>query len=99
MSGPTIHITLSVLNRYLSSRMLTNYFLFYKCGKQEIQKSSRSIIRARRLIKKVDRQGRSKRGGEAYSGPYVEPLIAARTPAVNFFNSLLNRRRRVAWQW
>jgi len=35
-------------------------------------------------------QGRSKRGGEAYALPYVEPLSAARTPLADFVNSLNN---------
>jgi hypothetical protein len=35
------------------------------------------------------RQGRSKRRGEAYSLPYVEPLSAARTPLADFVNRLL----------
>ncbi len=34
-------------------------------------------------------QGRSKRRGETYSLPYVEPLSVARTPLADFFNSLL----------
>ena len=42
-----------------------------------------------RLFKKDIRQGRSKRGGESYSVPYVEPLSDARTLAAAFFNSLL----------
>ena len=45
--------------------------------------------RTRRLFKKAVQQGRSKRRGEAYSVPYVEPLSDARTPLAGFFNSLL----------
>jgi hypothetical protein len=43
----------------------------------------------RRLLRKAVRQGRSKRGGEAYSAPYVELLSVARTPLEDFVNSLL----------
>jgi hypothetical protein len=43
----------------------------------------------RRLFRKAVQQGRSKRRGEAYSLPYVEPLSAARTPLADFVNSLL----------
>ena len=38
-------------------------------------------------------QGRSKRRGESYSPPYVEPLSVARTPLADFVNSLLGRIR------
>lgn len=41
-----------------------------------------------RLFKKAVRQGLSKRGGEAHSLRYVEPLSAARTKPACFFNSL-----------
>jgi|CXWL01.1.fsa_nt_gi hypothetical protein len=41
------------------------------------------------LFRKDVQQGRSKRRGEAYSPPYVEPLSAARTPLADFVNSLL----------
>ena len=41
-----------------------------------------------RLFKKPVQQGRSKRRGEAYFLPYVEPLSAARTPLEGFFNSV-----------
>ena len=34
-------------------------------------------------------QGRSKRRGESYSVPYVEPLSDARTPLADFFSILL----------
>jgi hypothetical protein len=34
-------------------------------------------------------QGRSERGGESYSVPYVEPLSEARTPLADFFRILL----------
>jgi len=33
-------------------------------------------------------QGRSKRRGEAYPLPYIEPLSVARTPLADFFSSL-----------
>jgi hypothetical protein len=39
------------------------------------------------------RQGRSERGGEAYSVPYVERLSDARTPLADFFRILLDSRR------
>ena len=42
-----------------------------------------------RLFKKAVQQGRSERGGDAYSVPYVEPQSDARTPLADFFNSLL----------
>jgi hypothetical protein len=42
-----------------------------------------------RLFRKVVRQGRSERKGEAYSLPYVEPLSDARTRLADFINSLL----------
>jgi hypothetical protein len=45
----------------------------------------------RRLFRKAVQQGRSKRRGEAYSLPYVEPLSAARTPLADFVNSLLRK--------
>jgi hypothetical protein len=38
------------------------------------------------MFKKAAQRGRSKRGGEAYSFPYVEPLSAARTKLEAFFN-------------
>jgi hypothetical protein len=41
------------------------------------------------MFKKAVQQGRSERGGEAYSGPYVEPLSDARTKLEDFFNILL----------
>jgi hypothetical protein len=47
------------------------------------------ICMARRLFRKAVQQGRSKRRGDAYSLPYVEPLSAARTPLADFINSLL----------
>jgi hypothetical protein len=37
------------------------------------------------------RRGRSKRRGDAYSLPYVEPLSAARTKLADFFNILLSK--------
>jgi hypothetical protein len=43
----------------------------------------------RRLFRKAVQQGRSKRRGESYSLPYVEPLSVARTPLVDFVYSLL----------
>ena len=43
----------------------------------------------RRMFKKAVQQGRSERRGEAYSGPYVEPLSDARTKLEDFFNILL----------
>jgi hypothetical protein len=55
----------------------------------------------RRLFRKAVQQGRSKRGGESYSGypllflmqrvQNVEPLSAARTPLADFVNSLLEQ--------
>ncbi|OYT21241.1 MAG: hypothetical protein CCU26_02210, partial [Nitrospira sp. UW-LDO-01] len=42
-----------------------------------------------RLFRKAIQQGRSERRGESYSLPYVEPLSEARTPLVDFVNSLL----------
>ncbi len=42
-----------------------------------------------RLFRKAVQQGRSKRGGDAYSLQYVEPLSVARTPLADFLNSLL----------
>jgi len=47
----------------------------------------------RRLFRKAVQQGRSKRRGESYSLPYVEPLSAARTPLEDVVNSLLDIRR------
>jgi len=44
----------------------------------------------RRLFRKAAPQDRSKRRGEAYSLPYVEPLNTARTPLADFFKSLLD---------
>jgi hypothetical protein len=44
---------------------------------------------ARRLFGKAVQQGRSKRRGESYSPPYIEPLSIARTPLADFVNSLL----------
>lgn len=41
-----------------------------------------------RMFKKVVQRGRSKREGEAYSLPYVEPLSDARTKLETFFNIL-----------
>jgi hypothetical protein len=43
---------------------------------------------AGRMFKKAVQQGRSERRGEAYSGPYVEPLSDVRTPLADFFNIL-----------
>jgi hypothetical protein len=51
----------------------------------------------RRLFRKAVQQGRSKRRGEAYSLQYVvEPLSAARTPLVDFVNSLLDQYGRLS---
>jgi len=47
---------------------------------------------ARSLFRKAVQQGRSKRRGESYSLPYVEPLSAARTPLADFLNRLLASR-------
>ena len=44
-----------------------------------------------RLFRKAIQQGRSERRGESYSLPYGEPLSEARTPLVDFVNSLLGR--------
>jgi hypothetical protein len=41
------------------------------------------------MLKKAAQQGRSKRRGEAYSEPYVEPLSVARTKLADFFSILL----------
>ena len=41
------------------------------------------------MLKKAAQQGRSKRRGDAYSVPYVEPLSEARTPLADFFSILL----------
>ena len=41
------------------------------------------------LFRKAVQQGRSKRRGESYSLPYVEPLSDARTPLADFFRILL----------
>jgi hypothetical protein len=41
------------------------------------------------MRKKAIQQGRSKRRGESYSLPYVEPLSDARTPLAVFFRILL----------
>lgn len=46
----------------------------------------------RRLFRKAVQQGRSKRRGESYSVPYVEPLSVVRTPLADFVNSLLEHR-------
>lgn len=40
------------------------------------------------MFKKVAQRGRSKREGEAYSLPYVEPLSDARTKLETFFDIL-----------
>jgi hypothetical protein len=42
------------------------------------------------MFKKAVKQGRSERGGEAYSVLYVEPLHDARTQLAGFFNILPN---------
>jgi hypothetical protein len=42
---------------------------------------------ARRMVKKAVQRGRSKRKGEAYSEPYVEPLNDARTKLAGFSTS------------
>ena len=44
------------------------------------------------MRKKAVQQGRSKRRGDAYSLPYVEPLSAARTPLADFFSILIGER-------
>lgn len=41
------------------------------------------------MFKQAVQRGRSQRGGEAYSFPYVEPLSAARTKLADCFNTLL----------
>ncbi len=41
-----------------------------------------------RMFKKAVQRGRSERRGEAYFGPYVEPLNDARTKLAGFFNIL-----------
>ena len=43
------------------------------------------------MLKKAVQQGRSKRRGDAYFVPYVEPLRAARTPLADFFSILQER--------
>jgi hypothetical protein len=40
----------------------------------------------------ASQQGHSERRGEAYSGPYVEPLSDARTKLEDFFNILIESR-------
>ena len=40
------------------------------------------------MFKKAVQRGRSERRGEAYSGPYVEPLSEARTKLADFFSIL-----------
>jgi hypothetical protein len=54
----------------------------------QIDKIANEKKRTDRLFKKPVQQGRSKRRGEAYFLPYVEPLSAARTPLEGFFNSV-----------
>jgi hypothetical protein len=44
---------------------------------------------------KARQQGRSERRGQAYIGPYVEPISNARTTLAGFFNSRLVTRRRL----
>ncbi len=44
----------------------------------------------------IRRQGRSKRRGEAYSEPYVEPLSDTRTTLADVFSILLEDQHRVA---
>jgi hypothetical protein len=46
------------------------------------------------MFKKAVQRGRSERGGEAYSFPYVEPLSDARTKLADFFNILLEHLTR-----
>jgi hypothetical protein len=41
------------------------------------------------MVKKAVQRGRSERGGEAYSLPYVEPPSDARTKVADSFNILL----------
>jgi len=41
------------------------------------------------MVNKTVQQGRSERGGEAYSLPYVEALSDARTPLAGLFTILL----------
>ena len=41
------------------------------------------------MLKKAVQRGRSKRRGESYSLPYVEPLSDARTKLADFFSILL----------
>ena len=48
------------------------------------------------MLKKAVQQGRSKRRGESYSVPYVEPLSAARTPLADFFSILLELEQAVS---
>ena len=42
-----------------------------------------------RMLKRAVQQGRSKRSGESYFVPYVEPLSEARTKLANLFSILL----------
>jgi hypothetical protein len=58
-------------------------------GKTDRQKITDGNRIALRMVKKAVQRGRSKRGGEAYSLRYVEPLSAARTKLADFFNILL----------
>jgi hypothetical protein len=54
-----------------------------------MQHAKRNPHHTRRMVKKAVQQGRSERRGEAYPGPYVEPLSDARTTLAAFFNILL----------
>jgi hypothetical protein len=54
----------------------------------QLDKIANEKKRTDRLFKKPVQQGRSKRRGEAYLLPYVEPLSAARTPLDGFSNSV-----------
>jgi hypothetical protein len=51
------------------------------------------------MVKKAVQRGRSKREGEAYSFPYVEPLNVARTKLADFFNILLEKKYRAYVNW
>ncbi|CAI4030683.1 hypothetical protein DNFV4_01111 [Nitrospira tepida] len=42
------------------------------------------------MFRKVVQRGRSERGGEVYSFPYVEPLSDTRRKLADFFNILLS---------
>jgi hypothetical protein len=50
--------------------------------------SSKQYQKRQQDVQKDRQRGRSERGGESYSLPYVEPLSDARTKLAAFFNIL-----------